>query len=95
MQGSLVLRLAELPSFPSVMDSITRVVGSPQVFGLRSNSLLYVQVKQTSTSLIDGGVNICLTGDLNLLVNVVDIAPLPISVAVSGEDITLDNSCTQ
>jgi hypothetical protein len=77
------------------MDSITWVVGSPQVFGLRSNSLLYVQVKRASTLLIDGGANICLTGNLNLLVDVADIAPLPISVAVSGEDITLDDSCTR
>jgi hypothetical protein len=40
--GTLVLRLAELPNSPSMMDSITWVVGSPCVFGLRSNSTSYV-----------------------------------------------------
>jgi hypothetical protein len=77
------------------MDSITRVVRSPRVFCLRSNSTLYVQVRQTSTTLIDGVGNICLTGNLNLLVDVIDIAPLPIPVAVNGKDITLDDSCTK
>jgi hypothetical protein len=35
------------------MDSITLVVGSPRVFGLRGDSTLYVQVRQTSTMLIN------------------------------------------
>ncbi len=42
--------------------------------------------------MIDGGTNICLTGDLNLLVDVDNIPPLPISVVVSGVDATLDDS---
>ncbi len=62
------LRLAELPDFPLVMDSITHVVGSPRMFGLRTDCSSYAQVKRTSATLIDGGANICLTGDLNLLV---------------------------
>jgi hypothetical protein len=77
------------------MDSITRVVGSPRVFGLRSDGSSYVQVKRTARSLIDGGANICLTGNLNLLVDVVDIEPLPISVAIGGEDTAVDDSCTR
>jgi hypothetical protein len=44
-------------------------------------------------SLIDGGANICVTGDVNLLVDVVTILPLPILVALHG-DITLDDCCT-
>jgi hypothetical protein len=77
------------------MDSITRVVGLPRVFGLRSDGSSYVQVKRTARSLMDGGANICLTGDLNLLVNVVEIEPLPISVAIGGEDNALDDCCTR
>jgi len=77
------------------MDSITRVAGSPRVFGLRKDSRSYVQVRKTSSSLIDGGANICLTGDLNILVDVVEIPPLPISVAVNGDAPTLDDSCTR
>ncbi len=44
-------------------------------------------------SLIDGGANICIMGDFNLLVDVVTIPPLPILVALHG-DITLDDCCT-
>jgi hypothetical protein len=45
--------------------------------------------------LIKGEANICLTGNLDLLVDVIEIPPLPISVAVNAENSTLDNSCTQ
>ena len=90
-----VLTAPTIPDFPSVMDSITRVVGSPRVFGLRNDSRSYVQVRKTSSTLIDGGANICLTGDLDILVDVVEIPPLPISVAVNGDASTLDDSCTR
>jgi hypothetical protein len=90
----LALRLAELPDFPSVMDSIMRLIGSPRVFGLQTGCSSYAQVKRTSATLIDGGANICLTGDLNLLVNVVEIPPLPILVAINGEELHINDSCT-
>lgn len=77
------------------MDSITRVAGSPHVFGLQGDSRSYVQVWKTSTSLIDGGANICLIGDLDLLVDIAAIPPLPISVAVNGDAPSLDNLCTR
>jgi hypothetical protein len=44
-------------------------------------------------SLINGGANICLTGDLDVLFDVLEIPPLPVSVALQGE-ITTDNCCT-
>jgi hypothetical protein len=44
--------------------------------------------------LIDGGANICLTGDIDILFDVVKIPPLPILVAVHGDVPTLDDSCT-
>ena len=90
----LALQLAELSDCPSVMDSVTRVVRAPRVFGLRTNSSVYAQVKRTSATLIDGGANICLTGNLNLLVNVVEIMPLPILVAINGEEPHINDSCT-
>jgi hypothetical protein len=40
--------------------------------------------------LIDGGTNICVTGDLSTLVNVEEIPPMPISVAIAGNDISSD-----
>jgi hypothetical protein len=91
----LALRLVELPDFPSVMDSITRVLGSPHVFGLWTDCSLYAQVKRTSATLVDGGANICLTGNLNLLINVFEIPPLPILVSINREEPHIDKSCTQ
>ncbi len=44
-------------------------------------------------SLIAGGANICLTGDLGLLTDVITIPPMPISVALQGE-IRIDDCCT-
>ena len=93
--GRPILRLAALPDFPSVMDSVTRVIGSPRVFGLRQDSSSYVRVRKTSTSLLDAGANICLTGDLQLLVDIVEIPPLPISVAITGDAPSLDDCCTR
>ncbi len=43
--------------------------------------------------LIDGGANICLTGDLDSLFDVVTIPPLAISVAVEGTS-SIDDCCT-
>ena len=47
----------------------------------------------TPGSLIDGGANICITGDLTSLFDVVAIPPLSISVAVEG-DSSIDDCCT-
>ena len=77
------------------MDSVTRVIGSPRIFGLRHDSSSYVRVRKTSTSLLDMSANICLTGDLQLLVDVVEIPPLPISVAITGDAPSLDDCCTR
>ena len=44
---------------------------------------------------MDGGANICLTGDLSILVDVVNIPPLPITVALNGEGVTYDDFCTK
>ncbi len=76
------------------MDSITRVIGSPRLFGFWHDSSSYVRVWKTSTSLLDTGANICLTGNLKLLVDVVEIPPLPISVAITGDAPSLDDCCT-
>jgi hypothetical protein len=43
--------------------------------------------------LIDGGANICITGDMDSLFNVVAIPPLSISVAVEGAS-SIDDCCT-
>jgi hypothetical protein len=47
------------------------------------------------SSMVDGGANICFTGNLSLLVNVVDIPPLPILVAVEGDGTSMADCCTK
>ena len=42
---------------------------------------------------IDGGANIYIIGDIDSLFDVVEIPPLPISVAVEG-DLSINNCCT-
>jgi hypothetical protein len=81
-------------------SSVTRVMAWPQMLGFRGDSSSYARMVKmaavlvgTPPSLIDGGANICITGDINLLVDVVNIPPLPISVALHGI-LTLDDCCT-
>ena len=87
----------------NLRDSVTHVVGLPWVCGLSLDSDLVVRISRAITSteawetplLMDGGANICLTGVLDLLVDVVTIAPLPISVATKIDDISMDDCCTK
>jgi hypothetical protein len=88
---------------PSLMYSVTKVVGLPQVCGLTRNNNMVVEVLGAATnyneldiwSLIDGRANICITGLLDLLVEVVLIPLLPISVATKKGGISLDDCCTK
>jgi hypothetical protein len=45
--------------------------------------------------MVDGGANICITGILDLLLDIEMIAPLPISVASKSSQTILDNCCTK
>ena len=85
------------------MDSVTRVVGLPRVYGLKGDEGSYVKVMRSTAqgdaldapSLMDGGANICITGILSLLVDVEPIPPLPISVATTSGTFSLDDCCTK
>ena len=44
---------------------------------------------------MDAGANICLTGDLEILADVVDIPLLPITVALNGNGASVDDCCTK
>jgi hypothetical protein len=85
------------------MGSVTRVVGLPQVYGLRGDEGSFVKVMRSyvpldsidNPSLMDGGANICITGILGLLVDVETIPPLPISVATTSNTFSLDDCCTK
>ncbi len=54
-----------------------------------------IQLVKDNPSLMDGGANICITGILSLLVDVVSIPPLPILVATQSGKILLDDCCTK
>ena len=87
---SMCLEGAKILAYTS-MGSVTRVVGLPRVYGLRGDEGSFVKVMRSyvpsdsidNPSLMDGGANICITGILELLVDVETIPPLPISVATT------------
>ncbi len=92
--------LAELPDIPSTIDSVTRIVGNPRVCGLTGDTCSHVRVMRLETvkdfsSTVDGGANICLTGTLSLLVDVVTIPSMQISVAIEGSGDSLADCCTK
>jgi hypothetical protein len=78
------------------MDSVTRVVGLPWVYGLKGDEGSYVKVMRAAghldprdhPSLMD-------TGILGLLVDVESIPPLPISVATTSGSFSMDDCCTK
>jgi hypothetical protein len=69
-------------------SSLIWVVVTPRVFGIKGNSRSTVQIKDWS--LMDAGINICLTGDLSILADALNIPPLPIMVALNGNGSSLD-----
>jgi hypothetical protein len=80
------------------MDSVTHIVGILRICGLSGDMSTTVTVQQTGVrnhlTLVDMGANICIAGSLDSLVDVVDIPPLPISVAVHGAGVSLNDCCT-
>ena len=72
------------PTTPTAPDSITHVVCSARVCGLCGDpsSIVAQESPSTKPNLVDGGANICITGELGLLLKVVDIPPSKIAVAL-------------
>ncbi len=88
--------LAELPQLPSITNSVTHVVCSPRVCGIHGNARLSIticKVSNTTNQMIDGGSNVCITGDLGSLLDVVDIKLITILDALEGSP-TSYNDCT-
>jgi hypothetical protein len=87
--------LAPLTSTP---DSVTHVVCTPRVCGLRGDSMSSVTIctiKRGPDRMVDGGANVCVTGDIGSLLDVTDIDPIPISVAIEGSASSFDNCITK
>jgi hypothetical protein len=83
------------------LDSVTHAVCSLRVCGLNDDDQSSVRVMHVIDStrrngnLVDGGSNVCVTGDLALLLDVVDITPIPISVAINGNHPTLGDKISK
>jgi hypothetical protein len=79
-------------------DSITHVVCTPRVCGLRSDdrsSITICRVNSAPDQMVDGGSNVCVTGDLGCLLDMFDIDPISISVALEGSPMTYGDCITK
>jgi hypothetical protein len=79
--------LASLPQLPSITNSVTHVVCSPQMCGVLTDTQSYVTIRcnlNSTIRMIDGGSNVGVTGNLGSLLDVVDIEPITILVALKG-----------
>jgi hypothetical protein len=79
-------------------DSITHVVCTPPVCGLRGDdrsSITICRVNNAPDQMVDGGSNVCVTGDLGSLLDVFDINPISISAALEGSSTTYDDCITK
>ncbi len=90
--------LAQLPPVPSLMDSVTHVVCSLCICGVRGNDRSAVSIMRLAKGggkLINGGSNICVMGILTILLNVENILPIDISLALDGTSSSLDDKITK
>ena len=89
--------LAQLLDLPSIMDSVTHVVCSPGVCGVHgdSSSIKLHNNMLKAQKMVNGGSNVCVTGDIGLLLDVVDIDPFAISVALKGAPSSYDDCITK
>jgi hypothetical protein len=76
------------------MDSVIHVVCSLCVCGVHGDdrsAVKMMRVAKGSGRLINGGSNICVTGNLSKLLDVENIIPIDISVTLEGTSSSLDN----
>ena len=85
------------PASPPSAARVSFISASPRVFGLSSadNTSVKLVPPDNSCPLIDGGSNICVTGDADILVNTVEITPISISVALEGGSSSFDDTITK
>jgi hypothetical protein len=79
--------LANLPDLPSLTNSVTHIVCSPRVCRVHADRLSFITIYSDlglATRMVDGGSNVCVTGNVGSLVDVVDIDPITILVVLEG-----------
>ena len=83
--------------FASIHDCVTHISRTPRVCSLNGDSMSLVTSSPAGSTfpLINGGSNICITGDFNLLVNLVEILLVAISVALDGSPSSVDDTITK
>ncbi len=90
--------LTTLPQPPFINDSVTHIFCSPRVCGVHTDhkSSITIRCNPTSTNrMINGGSNVCVTGDLGSLLDVVDIKPITILFALEGALESYDDCITK
>jgi hypothetical protein len=71
----------------SIPDSVSHVVCTLRVCGLRGDAKSSVTICPATRApdrMVDGGSNVCVTGDLESLLDVINNDPIPILVAIEG-----------
>ncbi len=79
-------------------DCVTHVMCTPWVCGLHAgdkSSITICRVNTSNDHMVDGGLNVCVMGDLSSLVDVVDIDTIPISVALEGSSSSYNDCLTK
>jgi hypothetical protein len=77
---------------------VTHIVCSPRVCSVHSDIKLSITIGHDTSlvnRMVDGGSNVCVTGDLGSLLDVVDIEPITILVALEGTPATYDDCITK
>jgi hypothetical protein len=86
------------PATPTVAPlpsaSVICFVARPRVFGIKNDSRLTVKLLSV-WALMDAGANICLTGDLNILADAINIPPLAITVTLHDDNTSHNDCCTK
>ena len=83
---------------PPILDSLTRVVCSLRMCGIRGEdktSVKILRVSDCNGKLIHSGSNVCVTQNLTILLDISNINPIDISVALDRTSTSLDNRITK
>jgi hypothetical protein len=93
--STLDILLATLPEPP---NSVTHIVCSPRVCGVHSDIKSSITIGHDTSlvnKMVDGGSNVCVTGNLGNLLDVVDIELITILVALEGAPATYNDCITK
>ncbi len=83
----LASTLVDLPPCNSISNSVTHLFCTPCICGVNCNKHLsrhILKILGRPTKMVDGGSNVCVMGDLGILLDVVSINLIVISVALDG-----------